>query len=373
MRAIFVLRSVAIHGGVERVVVDKMNYLAAQGHKITLVTYEQGDFPCVYQLSVNVRQVDMDCCLWTLYRFCLPVRLIKMWLMSQRFQKRFHQLVTEIQPDVIVTVSNSVDFLHQVMTAPMGKKILEAHGAYPAIMTSKNFLDKCKKILFRRAARLSDAIITLTNNDKPYWECEVEKVMVVPNPITFYCDEIDDLLRKRGRILCVARLETQKRLDRLIDAFSLIANRYPSWYIDVYGDGIEREILTKQIARLNLEGRVHLFPPTDQIMQEFQSSQFSVLSSDYEGFGLVIAESMACGTPVVSTDCPFGPSDIIEDGVDGLLSKMDAKDLSIKMEWMIIHEKERREMGVKAHKSVTRYKKEFVMKEWEKAYMTFSN
>lgn len=370
MRAIFVLRSVTIHGGVERVVVDKMNYLAEQGHEVILVTYEQGNHPCVYQLNANVRLVDMDCCFWTLYRFSLPVRLVKMWLMSLRFKNRFHPFVTELQPDIIVTVSNSAEFLHQVMTAPKGKKLLEAHGAYPAIMTSNEFLGNCKNLLFRRAVRLSDAIITLTNSDKPYWEQEVDKVLVVPNPITFFCERIDNFERKTGRILCVARLEVQKRVDRLINAFALIANRYPSWYIDIYGDGTERESLIKQVSELHLESRVHLNPPTHQIVQEYQTSQFSVLSSDYEGFGLVIAESMACGTPVVSTDCTFGPSDIIDDGVDGLLCKLDVEDLSAKMEWMITHEKERKEMGIKAHQAVVRYKKENVMKEWEKAYVS---
>ena len=369
MRAVFVLRSVAIHGGVERVVVDKMNYLAEQGHEIILVTYEQGTHPCVYQLNAHVRLVDMDCRFYTLYRYRLPVRLFKMWMMSQRFKKRFHQFVAEQHPDIIVTVSNSAEFLRQIMMTPNVKKVLEAHGAYPAIMTSNQFLGKCKNFMFRRAVRLSDAVIALTNSDKPYWEREVRKVLVAPNPINFYCDHIDGFERKPGRILCVARLEAQKRVDRLIDAFALIAGRHPSWYIDVYGDGVEHEELSNQISRLNLENCVHLNPPTHQIKQEYQSSQFSVLSSDYEGFGLVIAESMACGTPVVSTDCTFGPSDIIEDKVDGLLCKMDVEDLASKMEWMITHEEERRRMGIKAHQSIARYRKENVMKEWERAYV----
>lgn len=370
MRAIFVLRSVAIHGGVERVVVDKMNYLAEQGHKVTLVTYEQGNHPYVYQLNVRVQSVDMDCCCWTLYRYCLPIRLIKMWRMSQRFKKCFLKLVAEQHPDIIVTVSNADEFLGQIMTISNVKKVLEAHGAYPAIMTSNQFMVKCKNLLFRRAVRLSDAVIALTNSDKPYWEIEVKNVLVVPNPIAFYCEQIEGFERKLGRILCVARLETQKRVDRLIDAFSLIADRYPSWYVDIYGNGIEHDMLSNQISRLNLEDRVHLNPPTSLIIQEYQSSQFSVLSSDCESFGLVIIESMACGTPVVSTDCVFGPSEIIEDKVDGLLCKLDVEDLADKMEWMITHEKERKEMGIKAHQAVARYKKEKVMKEWEKAYMS---
>jgi glycosyltransferase involved in cell wall biosynthesis len=370
MKVVFVLRSNAIHGGVERVIADKMNFLAEQGHEVTLVTYEQGIHPNIYQLNHKVQTIDLDCRFFTLYRYSLPVRLFYMWLMHRRFKRRFHSLVKKLQPDIIVAVANATDFLRQVVTAPQGKKVMEAHIAYLPIITSDDFLKRCRIASFRRAVRMSDAVIALTDSDKRYWEKEVKKVLVVPNPIHFYCEQIDGFERKEGRILCVGRLEQQKRIDRLIDAFACIADRYPQWYIDVYGEGTLYNDLKRQIISLGLEERIHLNPPTHQIKQEYQSSQFSVLSSDYEGFGLVIAESMACGTPVVSTDCMFGPSDIIEDKVDGLLCKLDVDDLASKMEWMITHECERKEMGIRAHQSVARYRKENMMKEWENTYLS---
>lgn len=370
MKAIFVLRSIANFGGVERVVVDKMNYLAAQGHHITLVTYEQGPHPCVYQLDQRVSHVDLNCRYFTIYRYGLPMRLLKLWQLTRRFRQQFHQFVREQQPDVVVAVSNAVDFIQQIVSAPCGKKVVEAHGAYPAIMQSATLWDRYKKAMFRKAVGKAHLVVTLTQSDKPYWQRHIHNVQVVPNPVNFYCESIEGFERKEGRILCVARLDAQKRVDRLIDAFALIAPRYPSWYVDVYGDGTDHEALKNQITRLHLEGRVHLNPATIHIKQEFQTSQFLVLSSDCEGFGLVITESMACGTPVVSTDCPFGPAEIISNGVDGLLSKVEVADLASKMEWMITHDEERRQMGIRAHQSVARYRKETVMKEWENAYLS---
>ena len=99
-------------------------------------------------------------------------------------------------------------------------------------------------------------------------------------------------------------------------------------------------------------------------------SDFLVLSSDSEGFSLVLIEAMSCGVPVVSVACPFGPSEIVENGVTGLLTKMDVSDLAEKMEWMIDHEKERLEMGKKARIAAKKYQKETVMKEWERVYLS---
>ena len=106
------------------------------------------------------------------------------------------------------------------------------------------------------------------------------------------------------------------------------------------------------------------------MVSEYKKSQFLVLSSDYEGFGLVIVEAMACGIPVVATKCPHGPSEIIEHGVTGLLSDLDVKDLANRMEWMMSHQEERRIMGVKAHEAAAFYRKDNIMKKWIYAYIT---
>ena len=121
-----------------------------------------------------------------------------------------------------------------------------------------------------------------------------------------------------------------------------------------------------------LSGRINIYNYTSDLVSEYMKSQFLVLSSDYEGFGLVIVEAMACGIPVVATNCPHGPSDIIENGVTGLLSDLDVKDLAIQMEWMISHQEERRIMGIKAHETAALYKQDVIMKKWVSAYKPVS-
>jgi glycosyltransferase involved in cell wall biosynthesis len=159
-------------------------------------------------------------------------------------------------------------------------------------------------------------------------------------------------------------------MDRLIAAFAQLSGKYPEWTLDIFGEGECHESLSQQIHRLQLADRIRLLPPTSHIAEEYENSDFFVLSSDYEGFGLVIIEAMACGLPVVATDCPYGPSDIIDDGKTGLLSQMNVKDLAEKIEWMITHEKERMEMGLRAHEASARYQLERVMPQWLAAYQS---
>ena len=171
----------------------------------------------------------------------------------------------------------------------------------------------------------------------------------------------------------MGRLAPQKRFDRLIDAFALLAGKYPAWHVDIFGKGEDEKKLRQQIDRHGLVERIHILPPVDHIYAAYGQSDFLVLSSDFEGFGLVIVEAMACGTPVVATNCPYGPADIIRDGETGVLSKLEVKDLADKMEWMMTHDVERLQMGQKARQAVARYRQEVIIPQWEQAYLQAQN
>lgn len=211
-------------------------------------------------------------------------------------------------------------------------------------------------------------VVSLTEGDAACWRKYVDNVSVIPNPLTHYNPQ--PVLQESTRIICVGRLVQTKRFDRIIDAFSRIAKKYPKWSVDIFGDGELGGQLQKQIADQHLSGRVRLNKPTSAIYDEYQRSSFFVLTSDMESFGLVMVEAMSCGIPVVSVNCPFGPSEIIEDGVTGLLAEMTVESLSEKIEWMITHPSERLEMGQKAHIAAARYEKDKVMREWEAAYLS---
>jgi len=364
----------ALKNGTERTIADKVNCLSHMGHDVTLLTYEQGNHPYAFPIDKRVRCVDLDCRFFTLFKFPIQRRLLETWKMRRRFSKRINNFVDAMRPDVVTTPTYTHEFMSIVMMLRFKTRVvIESHTAFTHDMKGGNLIERIQKYALLRSVKRCDLLIALTMSDAECWRQHVRNVVTVSNPLTFYPETLNYPSKENGRIIAVGRLEPQKRFDRLINAFSLIAYKYPSWYIDVYGDGNDKEALQRLIEEKGLDKQIYLKGVTSNVYSEYERSQFFVFSSDYEGFGLVLVEAMSCGIPCISTNCPFGPSDIIEDGVDGLLCKMTVEDLASKMEWMIIHEKERQEMGLNARRAVARYKKENVMKEWEQAYLSVIN
>lgn len=373
MKIIYIVRSLHSVGGIERTLSDKANWMVARGHQVMFVTYLQENDSINFPLDKRVQLFDLACSTFSMYKYPIYYRLFYFLKLQKLFRERLKRVLDNYKPDLVVlAIPSAEDFVWDLMKVTQNAKvIIESHITFDYFLMGKSFTDRLLYVFFPplKAIRKADMLIALTEHDALCWrQHKVELVQVVPNPVTYYADNISDITKEKCRIIAVGRLARQKRFDRLIEAFSLISDKYPEWYINLYGEGELRDTLENLIKTKGLVGRINILNFVQDIYTEYMKSQFLVLSSDYEGFGLVITEAMACGVPVVSTDCPFGPSDIIDDGKTGLLAKMEVEDLALKMEWMISHEKERRMMGEDAYKKAAQYRKEVVMPRWEKLY-----
>ena len=153
--------------------------------------------------------------------------------------------------------------------------------------------------------RRLDRVILLCNHDaESYREYDSRfKPTVIYNPLTLQPGEVSAGHSKR--FLAVGRFSRRhKGFDLLIEAFNIFAKKNSEWHLDIVGEGMEEKMYHELISNYHLEDRVTIHPFTNNIQAYYSQAQVYVLSSRWEGFGLVLVEAMAHGLPVVSSDLP---------------------------------------------------------------------
>ena len=326
MKIVYVIDSLASKGGAERILSDKMNYMAAHyGYEVYVVTCYQ-DFatmPNAYYLSDQVTQINLNIPYYSQYKYGYPKRL---WVKHQLYQRLLHGLTETIQridPDVLIGLGYfNADLVSGIPCR--AKKIVESHEARIFTMSdrglsrslpSRLFMRYYKKRYFRRVERQADVVVTLTTGDAKEWQ-RARRVEVIPNFTVMAVSRLSDVMAKR--VIAVGRLEWQKGFDRLIEAWQTVEQRHPDWSLTIFGSGtlegdLQRLIMDRSLKTVS----IHPFTPT--IADEYGQSAVFALSSRFEGFGLVLLEAMQAGLPCVTFDCPFGPSDVVKDGKNGFV------------------------------------------------------
>ncbi|MGX2996600.1 glycosyltransferase family 4 protein [Streptomyces sp. JNUCC 64] len=209
-----------------------------------------------------------------------------------------------------------------------------------------------------RHYRTLDALVTMTEADAAVYRARMRlpgvPVVAVPNLVPDPGVTPSDGSAKV--IAAAGRLAKGKRFDLLLDAFRVVSDKRPDWRLRIYGGGAGRERLQRRIDRLELADRAVLMGPRSPIEPEFAKASLLVSASDAESFGMTLVEAMRCGVPVVSTDCPLGPAEIVRDGVDGRLVPVgDADALASAVLELIDDDAGRRAMGVAALEGARRY------------------
>lgn len=277
-------------------------------------------------------------------------------------------MVSEIQPDVISVCDDGLKgfFVPKIL----GKKIpvvYERHVSKLISLAEKQGLARkaaeLQFTLMNRLAKSFDAFVVLTEGNRNEWK-DLNNLVVIPNPLPFYPEVSAPLTSKK--VIAVGKYSHQKGFDLLLEAWAKLPQHLKDWELHLYGKQDRLQALTEQAEQLDVVGQVKFHGPDPNIEARFMEASVFVLSSRYEGFGMVIIEAMACGLPVVSFDCPYGPSDIITDGEDGFLAGSgDVAALSLKMSHLMENDALRFRMGQTAKNNVQRYRAEQVAEQWD--------
>ncbi|MFD8808825.1 glycosyltransferase family 4 protein [Streptomyces sp. NPDC059597] len=281
---------------------------------------------------------------------------------SRLTDERIARCLADIDADVVIGTRPGLN-VHLALQAPdrvlrVGQEHLTWDHHSPHLRT-----------VLRRAYRRLDLLTTVTEADARVYrrQARLDRVPVqalpnsVPDPVLPPADGSAKLIVAAGRLVPV------KGYDLLVRAFAKVAAEHPDWRLRVYGMGEERDRLRDLVHELGLSNNVHLMGAAAPMEGEWVKASIGAASSVFEPFGMTIVEAMRCGLPVVSTDCRYGPGEIIKDGVDGrLVPPGDPDAFGTALLDLVRDDERRRAMGRAAAENARRYAPASVVAEAER-------
>jgi len=274
------------------------------------------------------------------YMHSLPPKL-PIAILSKKYRWDFFKLILCLRqhiklnkPDVVVSALFYANLISIISVAGLRNKprlIIAVHN-YPGKSINATRFAALKQLLVRYLYRYADKIIVVSKCIKEYlirnMQVEPSRIEVIYNPVPI--EEIKRqmhqsvskrMLKKQGdiRIIAIGRLTAQKRIDRLLRAFARVRAEKHNVSLVILGQGEMRAELDLLSKKLGISSHVNFAGFQANPYEWLSNSDLFVLSSDYEGFPMVILESMVCGVPVLSTNCPSGPDEVIDHGETGYL------------------------------------------------------
>lgn len=366
MKILYNIAGTCHSGGMERVLANKANYLAAHGFEVVIVTTDQQGRQPFFQLDQRIRCIDLNVNYEENNGKSFFNKLLHYPFKQFIHKQRLKKVLREEKNDVTVSMfCNDVSFITDIKDG--SRKVLEIHfSKLKRLQYNRKgiwrWADLWRSRMDERLVRRFDKFVVLTKEDAAYWGA-LPNLEVIPNACTFFPEHPSPLNKRL--VIAVGRYTYQKGFDRLIKAWNRVGKEFPDWRLQIIGDGEEKEQLQQLIMHYQLEKQVKLIPPTKQLNAIYQEASFLVMSSHYEGFGMVLIEAQAFGMPVVSFACKCGPRDIIKDGENGfLVEEGNVGQLAAKMKLLMTNNGLLVQMGKQARVNARRYDENKIMTRW---------
>ncbi|WP_293916032.1 MULTISPECIES: glycosyltransferase family 4 protein [unclassified Sphingobacterium] len=373
MKIVYCINNTWYAGGMTRVLANKANFLTEEGHEVFIITVDQLDNQSYYPLSGKIQHVDLDINYFKYDQKSSPIRWLGFIKNLLLHRKRLKRILTDLHADIVISMFRK-DFYFLPTIKDGSRKVLETHVSrftWQYNRQKNRILGKVRDFIDIQIIRKYDKFVVLTHEDKPFWG-KLKNITVIPNANTF--EPIESSRLDQKIVLAVGRYSYEKNYSDLIKAWSSVYQQFPEWKLKIVGDGYLRETLQKQINESHLSHTVELTPSTLDIMNLYLHSSLVVLSSYYEGLGMVLLEGQACGVPLVSYACKCGPRDIITEGENGFLVEVgDINMLSDRIKRVISDDGLRVKMGKSAKVHSLKFSEKAIMERWLMLFTELSN
>jgi len=338
-------------GGTERATVNLASILLSLDYKVTIISLNgNNSVDCYYDIHENIEQLFLEL---PMLKSGFTNKIFWYSLYIKRLRKSFKQN----HFDIIIGTGHGINSLLPIVSINMKIRLIACeHIAY-------NSLPFISNLLRGISYRFFDYVVVLSSFAETKFKY-LKNVKKISNSLSFIPTQTSDQSSKQ--LLAIGRLSTVKGFDRLIKIAALIKDNYSDWKIRLVGEGELKEQLVKECKALNIDDFIIFAPFTKNIEQEYLNSSIYLLTSYSEAFPMVLLEAKACGLPIVSFNCPEGPADIINDGVDGyLIEDGDFKSFADKLSFLMENEVLRKQMSINAKHDSFGYAPDRISLEWK--------
>jgi len=304
------------NGGAEMHLVRLVNNLDSKSYeKYVITNLKNGDYEKLLNKDCKLIHIKE-----TINNQSSTIRIIK----SCRPLARFIQ---ELKPQIVFSILDHANIMTYLALKLSGHKCRLVISVQTSVRLSLGkSLNLFRRLIYWAIPKVYpkvDLIICLSNGVKDelikYAKISKSKVTVINNIGIDSIASYENNLRNNNLVIACGRLVKLKGYDELIKAIHLVKTSLPDIKLKIIGDGPEKKRLKQLIKALCLEQNVVLEGFVSKPMEIIKTGAVFAHSSHYEGFGNVLIEAMAVGTPVISTDCPYGPREIIDDMENGIL------------------------------------------------------
>ena len=362
-------------GGMERVLTQKVNWLAAHSkHRFTILTTEtppeQKPFS-FFRLHAGVHIEKLSIGFDADYAKPLPAK----WWGHMRRMRAYEKVLTEYirthHIDLCISLGGKeIAFLHRLPCRTIAEMHFARDQRQQLLQATHSgrlwaLLGRIRTRQLVHAVRPLERLIVLTDADWQQWhQAGCNNVTVIPNPCCIDSTKTSVPSEKNKTLLAVGRLHAQKGMDLLLQAWQPVERKHPGWTLRIVGEGPQRDDLDTLIRRLKLQ-RVVLAGNVQDITQAYTSASLFVLSSRFEGLPLALIEAMWCGLPCVAFGCPHGPAELLAGERGWLVPNGDIAALTGQIEYAIMHPEEATARAQHAQEYARHtYSEDAIMPQW---------
>lgn len=341
-------------GGAERVMSILCNELVNRGHDISLATMI--NHPSFYLLDKRINIISLD--------RRKGANIVDKIIWRLKWYAYIRRTVKKENPDIIISFIYGLNAPVILSTLFLGIPVIASE--HTTFNMDMSFLDKIRRF---RINRLAKKVTVLTKYDHDYIGNRLQNKVVMPNPLAFI--PVTSINNDQKRYIVAAGSVIRyhiKGFDNLIKIWGGIAHKYPDWKLLIAGNSNESSLsyLESLAQRYNILHQIEFLGPVHSLDNILRESSIFVLSSRYEGFGMVLIEAMSQGCACISFDCISGPGEIITNNVDGILvPDQNMKEMEKSLSDLIEDKSKRLLLANNAIKSVNRFSVENIVNKWE--------